>query len=367
MEEHFRKHIYCSRSFLEFLTTEYDKLYKVTKLNSAATIMALYQLITDPYIVLYLDEDLCEEMEESKRENTECHQERTWENLINKIDDNQHEGKLQLIKTKPIDLRSIRELVINDTDNQWNNSVFLVNDGEGVNPQKLSAELGILIVTPKTIKNIESLARDNGKAIAKEKGNWSKILTPNVPCNSIIIVDNYILNKIDSNEKGKFIKGNVEVNLRPIFDTLLPKNLDPAITFEVIIFTTLGNLEPDDRIKIVRSIIKDLRPNMKYNLTLYVCDKSCFHDRCILTNNLWISCGGGFDLFVYPGRATKQTTVSIMSTCLNISTPWLTNAISNLIHELKKTRTNIKAFGENGIDYKYSSYRIGNNKCRLID
>jgi hypothetical protein len=71
--------------------------------------------------------------------------------------------------------------------------------------------------------------------------------------------------------------------------------------------------------------------------------KTDFHDRAILTNNLWIDSGSGFNLLRRDRlhfKAEKSTTISIAHVFFaskNIN--WLDNAAANLIDDANATLT----------------------------
>ena len=125
-------------------------------------------------------------------------------------------------------------------------------------------------------------------------------------CNSIVIIDNYILKSLN--------------NLEEILNALLPRQI-PGVTREDKFYLTIitakdkSNTRNDENIyrQLVEKI-KQIRPNLDFELDLFVeqnTSSNTFHDRYILTNNVIIKSGGWFDL-IKNGKATKQTEVSIL-------------------------------------------------------
>jgi hypothetical protein len=65
--------------------------------------------------------------------------------------------------------------------------------------------------------------------------------------------------------------------------------------------------------------------------------KSVFHDRCIISNNVWISCGHGFDLFNKKSRGPiKSTTVNIAFPFFQSSNLWVDGSFLNVLKDAKK-------------------------------
>jgi hypothetical protein len=66
----------------------------------------------------------------------------------------------------------------------------------------------------------------------------------------------------------------------------------------------LTEKDAERRYQLRNDEIKRIRAQLKYKLSIF--NSSEFHDRIIITNNVWIDCGGGFDLF-NNGKACKRT------------------------------------------------------------
>lgn len=205
-------------------------------------------------------------------------------------------------------------------------TAFYLSCQSGENCQKLMDEYGVLAICPDNIKNFKHILTDNGIAISKNDENiksWKDILKY-CPCNSIAIVDNYILTE----------RILLEENLTDIFDILLPKKLNANVPFQISIFSTFK--DGCDSQKLLDSIatkIGELRPNLWFKLSIFKLSKDKFHDRTLVTNNYYVSCGGGFDLFKQQ-KSTKMTNVNIVYPFLNNSIFWTPAAYSNFINEV---------------------------------
>lgn len=186
-------------------------------------------------------------------------------------------------------------------------SVFFTAD----NKEEIAKSLGIINISLSNYQDLQYLFVDNGKAIAKaEEGNW-KFLNNKARhnCNTMIIVDNYILH-------------NKEINLYRILDYLLPIHINTK--FELMLITTLFGLDDtantqskSDIESDIEQWIHEIRPDLEIKLNLILVDKKTeFHDRFILTNNILICSVGGFDLFFKDKkgkiRSSKSTRVEII-------------------------------------------------------
>lgn len=170
--------------------------------------------------------------------------------------------------------------------------------------------------------------RDTGPNIRKGESNTWKDLLHNAKvkhnCNSMMIVDDYIIKGDNENDMTK----SCDENLFPILKSLLPEN--STIPFHLTIFTacegktrndfeTFKNEQETNR-KTKEEVVNNWKKE-KYGFPIEVeMRNSCavskddenggvknnnygnidykryFHDRQIITNHMWISCGGGFDL-----------------------------------------------------------------------
>jgi hypothetical protein len=143
------------------------------------------------------------------------------------------------------------------------------------------------------------------------------------------LVDNYILT--DSNL--------LEENLTSIFDILLPQKLNLEVPFQISIFTTLktsdqkNDINSAERQKQIANLIELLRPELWFKLSIFKVSKDKFHDRTLITNNYYVSCGGGFDLFKQH-RPTKMTSINIVYPVFSNSILWTPVAYSNFINEV---------------------------------
>lgn len=199
-------------------------------------------------------------------------------------------------------------------------------------------DLGVMAIDMDQTSTNTSLYRDFGKSISKkEQLSWSEILKKaKHNCNAMVMFDNYILNM-------------KEDNLFKILDVLLPQKLDDNVPFDLSIYTFESrNLE--EEYKNICKKIGLIRANLKLNLTIYRCGKDDFHDRAIITNYMWIGCGGGFDLLKkdkrgFHNESGKTTTIPMIYIDLQDSSDWVSDAYSNFINDAKRINRNNMHFG----------------------
>ena len=181
---------------------------------------------------------------------------------------------------------------------------FVVSDDD------IASQNGIMALTPSTI-NDNLLFTDFGKAIEKNTPqSWDTILrNAKHTCNALMAFDNFLYN-------GK------EANLYKILDVLLPAQLPDSIPFQISLFMQEkpGTAIAHER-DLIAGKIKQIRPNLPFELTIYQCFTSDFHDRAIITNNLWIGSEGGFNLLKKDKRGFR--TESSKSTTIHVKYPFL--------------------------------------------
>ena len=178
------------------------------------------------------------------------------------------------------------------------NAVYFTNN---IQTRSTIEKNGCLAVS---LSDLLSSRYNNERPIEVNKGqfsDWQVILNAaRHTCNSLLICDSYILN-------------NLEDNLYPIIDLLIPNDI--CEVFQLTIITSEGStFGMGEQLKRAYHDIHDhlLKSGKKtlVELVLVRTDTSQQHDRKILSNNIYVDCSGGFDL-LKKKKATKQTTVGI--------------------------------------------------------
>lgn len=185
-------------------------------------------------------------------------------------------------------------------------AVFLLDEETKV-CQDRSKELGVLCLNSDMIKEHKFV---RGDAVMYEKGEifdrFDKCKTDlSSPCNSIILIDPYIL----------FNKWSVELNLIPLLDKCLPPNPksqdEQKIDFHLSILSQTNECfigKYKDKLRYekiydyVKEEIKKIRPNMILKFTLYHINTTGngdgdFHSRHLVTNCMLVNSEDGFDFF----------------------------------------------------------------------
>ena len=195
---------------------------------------------------------------------------------------------------------------ITDKDDNLLNSVFLTLK-ETLVCKQLSERFGIIVFNLELIFSANHVFFDNGITLSNTNGqNWSFlwVLKEKYPsiccCNSLIVADRYLLE-----EKENII----DANLRPIFDSLLPQQLENGITFTIYIVAENKSTNINDKLSELKNLILELRPNLCFSISIF--HSWILHDRSILTNNIILTSGVGFDVIDMDERARRFTTTSL--------------------------------------------------------
>lgn len=203
-------------------------------------------------------------------------------------------------------LPSITEL--NNNEHEKLNSVFLTTK-QNAECKELSNKFGVIVLNKDMVYEAKHLFDDCGRPFIKKKlPNWSYLneYGNNAPsincCNSLLIVDRYLFS--GSNHENVF-----DNNLMPIFEALLPQKLADGIVFNICIFSDISSPNFYDGSEEIEEIIDEIRP--KLNFDLKVIDTRRIHDRVIITNNIMLSCGAGFDVIGSDGLPIKFTNTSL--------------------------------------------------------
>ena len=198
--------------------------------------------------------------------------------------------------------------------------------------------MGVLAIDVNITANEQNLYKDFGQSISKNQQlSWKDILNvASHNCNSMLMFDNYLLKKKDQ-------------NLYKILEILLPQKLDESITFDLCIFT-LDAVNLNTEYQSIKEKIASIRPQLNVNLSVFQCGKNDFHDRAIITNYMWIGCGGGFDLLKPDKRgfheeSEKTTTIPMIYPDLQDSTDWATQAFDLFISDAKEIKKSHRCIG----------------------
>ncbi len=364
MPEKYFKHVYCENQFLELVISKIqNKEFSYEDNDEMQLWISISSLIFSPNISLYLDinkeqfNNKIIEVEErilKAAENDEEIALNNYDKLIIQLSTAQQEEKLSL-ECIGCDLLSDFE----GFEENWKMNGYYLTCKEKSICDSLMSNYGILAISPENINNFKSLLYDEGVAIKKrERGSWDNVLRGlSLPCNTLTIIDNYVLNDISK----------MEENLTQVFKALLPQRLIDDFPFQITIITSLRNDRKIDMPSEIRkekltTILKQVRPDLNFTVAIYKCSSDKFHDRSIITNNLLIGCGAGFDLF-NKKNAQKTTTVNVVCPYITKSVKWANQAYTNLVTEIRALYNEIGTF----INDSYPSFYIGKKENRLFE
>jgi len=272
------------------------------------------------------------------------------------------------------------------------NSVILTTWSDDI-CDEISKKYGIIVINTNNWHKKKHLYIDNGYAIRKGDTNvkgWNFLQGPQKKlniCNSLIIIDGYLCDdnkkwdeKTGSDKITMSWQNKLEWNLKPILLQALPRRLSENIEFEIIVITgQMDNASYKEQCDKIQEIInqlcseKNLSIRIKISIYLNVINyinkkgeekhKSVFHDRCIISNNLWIGSGYGFGLFdnsngkMFP---IQNTTVNSMYPFFQSHAQWLDVSYLQTLNNLAAI---LSANTEKGKNYWGNDY---SGTCRMV-
>ena len=202
---------------------------------------------------------------------------------------------------------------------------------------EISKRFGVIVINPQMINLIPHVFIDMGHALPDPEINgWdflskhNKVFTGINISNAMILTDNYIVNTNKSDD-------DIERNLLKLLDIILPVQLDNNVSYELTIFSLAKTEQEKQKCKTFIGKIKKLREK-KYHISasFILVDSADFHDRSIITNNIWISCGHGFDVFKRNNTVGQSTKVDVLYPFMQSFADSAYNAYYNLVDDANK-------------------------------
>lgn len=343
MADRYCKHVYCEKKFLEHcIKTIAEWKFCENNYEELQLWMCIKKMIFSSDIVLHLNITFDEiDTIENKSKNELTLFEKNLCDILDRQQQNTDDTpEIQLV---------LRDFVTVDNIDKSNNThltAYYLTCCDSETCQNCMEECGVLAICPENLKNYKAILYDNGVAIKRnETAAWKKIINCSpCLCNSLILVDNYIFNDFKL----------LDDNLKQILDAMLPEKLSFDIPFHISICSEMGNKTGQDCLMRVENLIKNIRPNLIVKIDILKCSTNEFHDRIIITNNIYLSCGSGFEIFKYDFKISKFSTISTKTTSVNILFPffqtfvqWTTNAYSNIINEVSRVLKSRNAKMEN--------------------
>ncbi|ANQ51251.2 hypothetical protein KMW28_16890 [Flammeovirga yaeyamensis] len=173
--------------------------------------------------------------------------------------------------------------------------------------EEIENQYGLITLNPTRVRykagfmfnwSLYNVTKDRGAVKRFEK--WSQLERFRHPHNSMIVIDNYLLKDL----------GEMEENLIPMLDALLPEKLD-ARTYQL----TLVGVDLRDKPASMKKYIEwELKNKLKRSYEIEVCvvktESNKNHDRNIITNYLWLHSGHSFT-YVRRNQISKNTNLML--------------------------------------------------------
>ena len=230
-----------------------------------------------------------------------------------------------------------------DDDDSRLNAMFLTTY-ETTICESLSDRFGVIVFNLSMIFSAKHVYENNGISFDRANGqNWTYLweLRERCPsiscCNSLLIADRYLLS--DNNES------TFDNNLRPIFEALLPNMLDNGIIFNICIVAENICRSIEEKLYGIEILIKEIRPNLTYSLNIFHSKR--IHDRSILTNNIILTSGAGFDVIGNDKIPLRFTTTSLYFPFLQFFDPNGSNKYIAWINNVLKVKRSCRSYQQN--------------------
>lgn len=359
-EMKYRKNIYCEKEFIRMCIEKLEASDTFCNPDEWLLINRIKDIISDTYTKLYLNmsndeineflKDIYKRKVKAAKKD-ECADLSSFERFMYALFMKQQNGELQIKHFDDVDFD-------NEDEIDLNGYYFTCKDREQC--EKAMGGYGVLAINMENIKDFGFVLKDNGKAIRdNSKNTWKSLLESvgKLPYNSIIIIDNYILNDTDE----------MVENLQGIFDSLLPSSI--SVPIQITIFSKIRtdkstDLPVEPRLEKIKELLQKYN-SFSFEVTIVKCQN--FHDRAILTNSMFFGCPGGFNLFKQ-GKSQKTTYFNAANPFLGSeSIKWATGAYSNFVADAADVFQSLKEYGSEGIDDSFPQFYNGEKKNRILD
>lgn len=226
---------------------------------------------------------------------------------------------------------------------------------------------GILMINPTIATDRRYLFKGDGFILDKEKQYPQRYVAfkekLSHPCNSLIIIDPYLLKKREANEDGNVIYPGIVNNLESLLDAILPQKLE--VDFYLTIVSCLGDPKDIKRVyEKIKKCLKRIRRELNIKLGLFYTElgyyfkTESFHSRHVLSNTFVIDSEDGLDLFNAKGFITKNNPL------ISIVYPRMFGNSRQDVTKYYKWISSVKKYIE---DCSYSCGDKGNRLFELVD
>jgi hypothetical protein len=238
------------------------------------------------------------------------------ESLFHAVSKNQKAAKIVTLLFKDATLRNIKTehepLDLNEIKDA--HTIFFL-DASVEECKANEKQYGMLFLNYSTYKQKEThLFSSHIFNVSKEKNPknkltaWTDLKSYILPCNSLVIIDNYIIKETEQKK--------IEHNLIPILENLLPLEMQNISPFYITI-VTIREEKTDDKvmkqhcencIKKINTHFSTQRP-YKVEISIILTTSEYNHDRNIFTNYQWFHSGNSFSYFNKKGDISAITTL----------------------------------------------------------
>lgn len=190
------------------------------------------------------------------------------------------------------------------SDNIYRRATFLI-DKPADAYKKITNAYGLLAFDNESIYKSQKYFEQYPKSIVKgelHSSFWKFLNEFKHPCNSLTIIDNYLLQN----------DHDIEKNIVPIIKYLAPEKLKIPFHISIFALDSPNNKIVDfkRRYESIKQKLKEIRPNLEIKLGVFLKNKD-EHDRYIITNYISIDSGAGFDLNAENDKTKHGTAIKI--------------------------------------------------------
>lgn len=272
--------IYCEVEFLQnFINNKPDFTFSAASIEKVDRWIHTYKMLINSKVVFDNIDDFLAEAKENEVFTL------LWKNSI------QHADKLDFLNAAYPDLNKLEEKV---PEHNFLSSLFLTGKEDKEGCDTIMGKYGVLVFNNETLFENDDFFTKYTEVINPDKEDvidlWDFMGSPRFPSNSLCLADRFIFKNLE----------NIEYNLVPILDALLPEQL--GVEYHITVFTLKpeegDTWTPSTLSKELVNRIKQIRPSIETKVSIvYITypEQKKYHDRVLTTNNVFVYSGSGFD------------------------------------------------------------------------
>jgi hypothetical protein len=215
---------------------------------------------------------------------------------------------------------------LNSSDDTEDLCAIYLLDKRSNECDSIERRFGVVAICSEQLPEKDYLFKGDGFSLDKSRCYGQRYMTfkdkLNQPCNSLIIIDPYLLSK-RKKEGDSITFPGIANNLESLLDAILPQTLE--VDFHLTIVSNLSNGAEDVKraYEKVKKCCKRIRKDLVVKIGFahidlgYNYKVESFHSRHILSNSFMVDSEDGLDLFDDTGHITKN------NPSVSIVFPWL--------------------------------------------